>query len=333
MGEQVLSLQQVVGENVKRVRGERHMLQEEVASAARNAGLKWTGVTLTQIENGNRSISAEELLLLAVILDEPLAELLHYPDADVELSETMLLPSSVLRAIVSSETRVSELQVVDESLQWRPIPNLEWELDERVLEGMWRAHLFPSLLTYLRVRDGSRGEAERKAGMQMSGTAAEMAAIALRLFGRSLTDERDVRAKEAVKEGKQLRAVRGHITRALLEEMRVDRLQATRIRQTEESRKLKPRSEVEKKLQRISIDEYKTDVKVRQRAQKLYGVWSVENILDQHDPTWRERSFPDDEEARIRQMLQEQEQWATSKTRRPHRLKIEIEAEKKERRR
>lgn len=327
MSEQVLSLQKVVGENVKRVRTERHMLQEEIASAARNAGLKWSGVTLTQIEKGNRSISAEELLLLAVILDEPLSELLHYPEIDVELTETMLLPSTVLRALASSESRPSELQDIDESLQWRPIPNLEWELDERLLEGIWRAHLFPSLLTYLRVRDGARGEAERKAGMQMSGTAAEMAAIALRLFGRSLTDERDLRARAAVKEGKQLRAVRGHITRALLEEMRVDRVQATRIRQTEDPKKLKPRSDTEKKLQRITLDEYKEDIKVRQKAQRLYGVWSVENVLDQHDPNWRERPFPEDEEARIRQMFEEKEEWAGGKKRTPHRLKVEFEKE------
>lgn len=328
MKEDVLSLQQVVGENVKRVRRDRQMLQEEVASAARNAGLKWTGVTLTQIENGNRSISAEELLLLAVILDEPLAELLHYPDADVELTETMVLPSSVLKALASSEKRLSDLQEVDESLQWRPIPSLEWELDERVLEGIWRAHLLPSLLTYLRVRDGSRGEAERKAGMQMKGTNAEMAAIALRLFGRSLTDERDVRAQEAVKEGKQLRAVRGHITRALLEEIRLDRIRATEIRRTERPKKLNPRSEVEKKLQRIALDAYKTDIKVRQRAQRLYETWSVENILDQHDPNWRQRPYPENEEARLRQMVEEKKEWAGVKGKSPG-LKVDFEKESK----
>ena len=310
MKTEALPLQLVIGENVKRVRRERQMLQEEVAAAARNAGLKWTAVTLTQIENGNRSISAEELLLLAVILDEPLPELLHYPDADIELSDTMLLPSAVLKALASTGSRISDLHVVDDSLQWRPAPNLEWELDERVLEAIWRAHLFPSLLTYLRVRDGSRGEAERKAGMQMKGTAAEMAAIALRLFGRSLTDERDVRAREAVEEGKQLRAVRGHITRALLEEIRLDRIQATQIRRTEEPKKLKPRNELEKKLQRIPLDDYKSDIKVRQRAQNLYGSWQIEAMLDQHDPAWRERSFPDDLEGRIRQMQDEKERWA-----------------------
>lgn len=315
MEEQVLSLQKVVGENVKRVRTERHVLQEEVASAARNAGLKWTGVTITQIENGNRSITAEELLLLAIVLDEPLAELLHYPDADIELTDTMLLPSQVLRALASSGRRVSELHKVDESLQWRPTPNLEWELDERILEGLWRGHLYPSLLSYIRVREGARGEAERKAGMQMHGTAAEMAATALRVFGRSLTEERDVRAEAATKEGKELRAVRGHITRALLEEVRRERLQATHTRRTEEPLKLKARSDVERKLQRILLKDYKNDVKTRQRAQKLYGSWSVENMLDMHDPNWRDRPFPDDEEGRVKQMLREREEWAQQQDR------------------
>lgn len=310
MSERVLSLQQVVGENIKRVRTERTMLQEEVATAARNAGLKWTGVTITQIENGNRSITAEELILLAVILDEPLSELLHYPEANIELTETMLLPSQVLRALASTGRRVSELHHVDESLQWRPTPNLEWELDERILEGIWRGHLYPSLLSYVRVRDGARGEAERKAGMQMSGTSAEMAATALRVFGRSLTEERDLRAEAATKEGKQLRAVRGHITRTLLEQIRKERLQATTTRRTQQPLKLKPRSDVEGKLQRILLEDYKTDVKTRQRAQKLYGSWTVENMLDMHDPDWRDRPFPDDEEGRVKQMLREHEEWA-----------------------
>lgn len=286
------------------------MLQEEVAAAARNAGLKWTGVTVTQIESGNRSISAEELVLLAIILDEPLRELVHYPDADVALTETMLLPSFVMAALIGSDRPPSQLHELDESLRWQPTPALEWDLDERVLEGIWRAHLFPSLLSYLRVRQGSRGEAERKAAMQMKGTPSEMAGIALRLFGRSLTEERDIRSEAAVAEGKQLRAVRGHTTRALLEEIRRERVEAVTIRRTQQPKRLTPRSDTEKKLQRILLEDYKSDLKTRQRGQKLYGTWHVEARLDQHDPNWRQRSFPDDEEGRIEQMLREHEEWA-----------------------
>lgn len=91
---------------------------------------------------------------------------------------------------------------------------------------------------------------------------------------------------------------------------------------------MKPRSEIEKKLQRIALDDYKADLTVRQRAQRLYGTWSVENVLDQHDPDWRERPFPADEEARIRQMFEEKQERAGGK-RKPHRLMVEFEKDSK----
>lgn len=67
MQQEVKSLAEVVGENVKRLRGEKSM--ETVASAARAFGLNWSAGSVSAIENGNFKVTIETLMALTSILN------------------------------------------------------------------------------------------------------------------------------------------------------------------------------------------------------------------------------------------------------------------------
>ena len=67
MQQEVKSLAEVVGENVKRLRGEKSM--ETVASAAQAFGLNWSAGSVSAIESGNFKVTIETLMALTSILN------------------------------------------------------------------------------------------------------------------------------------------------------------------------------------------------------------------------------------------------------------------------
>lgn len=74
---------QAIAENVRRLREQAGWTQAQLAQAMRKAGFGWTRVTVTEAEGGSRRIVPEELLTLAGLFAEPMANLLlpFGPDA------------------------------------------------------------------------------------------------------------------------------------------------------------------------------------------------------------------------------------------------------------
>ena len=268
-----LTLQQVVAKNVRRLRHEKNLRQEDVATAARRSGLRWTGVTVTQLESGKRSITMEEFVLLPMMLRCTLADLVEH-DELVQITESALLPAQTIQSLVSDRAEVATGAA---AIPW--IPALEPALDKKVKDAVQRAHLVPSLLSYLLVREGSQGEAERKAAITLKGmTPAEVSAYSLRCWGRTLTDERDAKAAEQAGD-KQARAVRGHITRTLLDCIQKERLGARDRSRHEKPLKLTALSDHERDLNKITIREYEDEERTRMRAQRIYEEWMLLKML------------------------------------------------------
>lgn len=269
------TLQQVVARNVRRLRLEKNLRQEDVATAARRSGLRWTGVTVTQLELGNRSITMEEFVLLPMMLRCTLADLVEH-DGLVQMTESALLPAVTIQSLISER---AEVAMSDSDMSW--IPALEPKLDKRVKDAVWRAHFVPSLLSYLLVREGSQGEAERKAAITLKAMSpAEVAAYSLRCWGRTLTEERDVRAAEQVGD-KEARAVRGHITRSLLDCIQKERMAALDRRRNEKPLKLVALTDRERDLNKIIIENYESDERTRKRAQGIYEEWMLFKMLEE----------------------------------------------------
>lgn len=274
--EDPISLTSLVANNMRGIRMSRALLQEDIATAARWVGLKWSSVTVAQIESQSRQLNLDEFLLLPLVLKCSLKDLLRTSPVDrlITLGFDTMLPADVVLSLASEEGPNSSEEMVP------MVPGLEVNLDPRIRAAVWQAGLTPTLLTYLKIREGARGEAERKAAQTLKIAAVTLTAHALRLWGRSLTEERDARAQEQAVKGKEVRAVRGHITRSLLQDlhnqhhMRVE----AQTDETDIPAQLEPTSADEKALQNITLESYAGDPKVRKAAHKPYERWMRSQI-------------------------------------------------------
>ena len=270
----VVTFQQVLARNVRRIRQEKNLLQEDIAAASRRAGLKWSSVTVTQIESRNRAIYVEEFVLLPVILGCTLKDLVQLDtDQLIQLSFDAVVPASFLEELVSEEGPDPD------TAHQAFLPALETELSDDIKLAISRGRLEATLLTYLLIREGARGEAERKAAQTLRVPALEITAYALRCWGRSLTEERDERAAEQATEEKQVRAVRGHITRTLMQCIEKEH-ESNRRRRDEPPLKLKPHSGDERDLRRILLADFEKDEAVRKKAEEPYKRWMRFKILE-----------------------------------------------------
>lgn len=272
-------LQSVITDNMRRIRRERGVLQEDVAMAARWVGVMWSSTTVAQIESGTRQLSLDEFLLLPLILHCKIGDLLAVEDQNqpVKLGYNTILDPEAVAELVSSKGP----QLKDDQIPM--LPGLEEKLDPKIKEAISFSGLEPTLLSYLKVREGARGEAERKAAQTLKFSAVEITALAIRLWSRSLTEERDARAQEQASEGKEKRAVRGHITRALLQEIGseyYERLEVIGDKLPDTQVKLKPVSGDERALRNISIEDYENDEAVPKKATKPYERWMRFKILE-----------------------------------------------------
>ena len=274
-----LLLQDVIIENMRRIRRERGLLQEDIATAARWVGVMWSSITVTQIESQSRLLSLDEFLLLPLILKCSLKDLLatEEPDQPIKLGFNTIFDAEMVAELVSEKgPELKEDQIP-------MLPGLEQELDPRIKEAITFSGLEPTLLSYLKVREGARGEAERKAAQASKFPAVEITALAIRLWGQSMTEERDARAREQTTKGKETRAVRGHITRTLLRDIdngRYARLVVIGEKAPDPFVKLKPTSGDERALRNISIEDYETDEAFKEKAKRPYERWMRFKILE-----------------------------------------------------
>ena len=266
----------VVTENMRRIRTERGLLQEDVAMAARWVGLMWSSITVTQIESGSRQLSLDEVLLLPLVLRCSLKDLLDTANDDdpIQLGYNTILEAATVRRLVAEKgPRLSADEIP-------MLPGLEHPLDPKIAGAVQGAYLERTLLSYLLVREGARGEAERKAAQTLKISAALVTGYSLRLWGRSLTEERDGRAIEHVIKGKELRAVRGHITRALLREVGREHHFCETDPEFVDIIKLEPADKDEVHLRAISMSQYEENEKLREKARRPYERWMRAKVLE-----------------------------------------------------
>jgi transcriptional regulator with XRE-family HTH domain len=271
-----VALLTVITENMRRIRTERGLLQEDIAMAARWVGLMWSSVTVTQIESGSRQLNLDEMLLLPLVLRCSLKDLLRTDRDDdlIQLGFNTVLEASTVRQLVAEKgPKLSEEDIP-------MLPGLEAALDPKIKDVVRHASLEGTLLSYLLVREGARGEAERKAAQTLKISAPLVTAYALRLWGRSLTEERDGRAVEHIVKGKELRAVRGHITRALLREISNEHL----FQESEPEKfpvvKLEPANKDEMHLRAFKMHHYEENEKLREQARRPYERWMRAKVLE-----------------------------------------------------
>jgi hypothetical protein len=216
MPEPARSLRDVLAAGLKEARQRQGLRQEDAASRAQRVGLtSWIRGTVAQAEVGARKFAIEEVLLLALAYETTLADLIAGNDADlVELSPEARLPVGTVRALLSGQSP-------------RELPGVSRDGGEAMETGRFPRPLAEAGRFGIGERDllarpvGATGEADRHAARKLGVSPEIVAETARRLWGRSLSEERDHRltghGSDLTARSKQ--AQRGHITRELLTEL------------------------------------------------------------------------------------------------------------------
>jgi transcriptional regulator with XRE-family HTH domain len=205
---EAISLAAAIGRRIRQLRDERGFTQGDVAHAARIYGLGWTRATVAAIESGARNLSAEELVLLPVLIGEltapsdgtwevylELRDLIPDDDRDLEIDLAPGEPGGpypwpwhVVRAILSSQ--------LADAFPASPRPNEDLDLP---------------------------GEVEERAAVRLGVPVDLVMEASYRLWGHSLTAERDRLMQERGGDitPSTRRAIRGRITRELVKHLQV----------------------------------------------------------------------------------------------------------------
>jgi transcriptional regulator with XRE-family HTH domain len=192
----------VVAENLRRLREDAGFRQDDLARRSRVVGLDWTASTVAAVETSRRAVGLDEALLLAIVLECKVAELFE-GDVDVRMGTRAQVHLSTARQLVQGYG--------GDDVANFTTPNRS-SADGTDLIGIWR-RIWPSMKVgdIERVENGAAGEAERKAARKLGIDPIDVSVAAHRLWGQSLTEERDAQVSP-----ESSPATRGHITRALL---------------------------------------------------------------------------------------------------------------------
>jgi hypothetical protein len=188
-----MTLEELIGRNVERLRTAAGARQEDVAAAAKAHGLTWGRSSVANLEAGRAATSAVEFMLLPSIMraatGQPtaLADLLAPVDGKattVDLTDVIAVKASTLALSLTAGAAgipLRALQVVADA-----------------------------------------DEATQKAARKLGITPEQAAAVALKLWGRRLSDVRDARAAARTPKGaspRSVQAIRGQVSRELIAEL------------------------------------------------------------------------------------------------------------------
>lgn len=193
-----LAIAAEVGRGLKAFRGEHMLRQDDVARAARQAGLPWTRSVVVALEAGRRYVTVDEFARLPLIL-----ELLVAPGGR---AEARLDAHSALVQFEVDPLFTPKAQHIGMVVPVEMVPALQYE-DETTKYAAYRA---------------AGGDLEQKVARQVGLDPLIVALVALKAWGRSLSEERDRRVAEQAASGtapRAIQALRGHITRALRKEL------------------------------------------------------------------------------------------------------------------
>lgn len=211
------SLTKTIGGYLAELRGSYGYRQDDIAAFARDLGLTWMRSTVAALESGNRSLSAEEFLLLPRIVGRILEQDLRLedmiPDDDIVISiGGMEAHAQTLRQYL----RGGQVGVTNVFSMY--VPQLSTYSAARRHGSM---HYTAEELA-LAARDANL-EPVQRAARKFDAHPAKVAIAARRRWEQSFVDEREERVEERRPpdaSDRSLRAIRGHVTRKLLTELK-----------------------------------------------------------------------------------------------------------------
>lgn len=220
MSSDAQSVREVVGENARRLRDSAGASQDDVATAARDVGLRWSRSRVAALERGDKSVDVAELVLLAQVLGKVSGEPVGVADLIAGEGSVVLSPmvtvhqSSLVRWLAGEPVRVlvgdvpGELEELLGALARMP----------EALERTFRLAGEDTAMGALRAAERGAGEAEERAGRTLGVSRADVAGLSAGLWGHAMTTERDSRVGDAPPGSRA--QLRGRVTRQLVAELR-----------------------------------------------------------------------------------------------------------------
>jgi transcriptional regulator with XRE-family HTH domain len=193
----------VVGENLRRLREQSRLTQHETARLLQRYGLRWSRSKIAAIESGERpNIGLVDVLILAMAFNIGLADLFE-GNGDVILAGQIALPRHLIRELLLGK------HVREQPETWDP--------DAR-RENLIR--LEQTLAAFDTTSHAGAVEADQALASRLHVPVRVITGIALSLWDRTLTDERDTRVADLgdLDPGER-QAHRGHITRELSQQI------------------------------------------------------------------------------------------------------------------
>jgi transcriptional regulator with XRE-family HTH domain len=196
------TIRELLARRLTAARKKAGMRQEDVADRAHHLGLQWARATVAQLETGRRELAVDEYLALPAIYGCTLEEFLGSGQRLVQLLPNLTVSRSELtRSTVGRRS----------SLRSTPVAN-------RAFRGRHKGERASEFTS----------DSETKAARKLFGgpqAGARLADEAQRLWGRNFVAEREARVAEIAVPGasaRTLQALRGHVTRGLLTDLRQD---------------------------------------------------------------------------------------------------------------
>jgi hypothetical protein len=195
----MVTLRHLVAGNITRLRVHAQVPVERVAQAAMGYGLKWTVPWLQSVEQGNRGLSAEQLLMMPLVLSSALAHRVTLADLvagehPVELSPDRQVSPAHLREMVTGEPTYRPFTTS------APDPAaLLTASNQQAVEKMRTvrdANLGGVDVRTLGQAEAGAGPAEERLAKRLGVPVIVVIAAAASLWGRSLSDERDALVKK-----------------------------------------------------------------------------------------------------------------------------------------
>lgn len=199
----------VIAEKMRAFREEDGERQDEVAARARQYGLRWTQATVAAIETGRRELRLEEFLILPYITGRQVPDLFE-PDELVLVGEAVASTANIKQVLAGTAGGGDDLKGTAsrarEAVRVIAAPDAFYAAARELLP-------LSSTDESLDVLREAEQEVERRAARRLGVDPRYLALAARHRWGRSLTAERDRRSPEGI-------TSRGHITRALIGELR-----------------------------------------------------------------------------------------------------------------
>jgi transcriptional regulator with XRE-family HTH domain len=204
-----------LGHRLRQVRENAGHTAADVAAAAQLLGLSWDRSTVARIELGQRNVTAAELLAMTQVYDVAVADLL--PTEAARLTDVL---TATPAGLADSLTGAGPHDGWDFERGAEVIMDAFRGMADR-LNAVQARLPGARLLTIAAAAKHFRDETTTKAARRLDATAEEVAVAAQQLWQRSLAAERDARveAMGPVTSARARQARRGHVTRAMLDDL------------------------------------------------------------------------------------------------------------------